>query len=541
MDTLSSEPSLLTTILDQLKTVVDYDDAAFFEVEGKDLTTLAYRGVVSEAGSLLWGSTLEALGADGELNLPQMPLMIPDVRDSTSQARALQRVIGDQLETVWGHVRCWLSIPLTDGERMTGLLGLCHHEAGYYTSSHVTLVQAFVQRNASSIRNAMLHASTLRRVDELQTVLDIQRGITSHLDLDAVLHMVALEARRLTASRVASVYLLEDDHLRHVACMGQDGPLPLHEFPVPLDASLSGLAIRSGRPLRSLDIEHDARVYLAPGRRPEAHSLVTVPLCSGGQAIGALLVVDKLLGTFGPRDERVLTSLAQAAVVGIENARLYARAEEISRLEERQRIAQTLHETLAQMLFTIGLEVKQCLDRPSFDEEVQQTLRTIGRLAERSSHELRSAIFALRRREFARESGPIALLQERVEEFQTETGIATTLIAPPQAPTLPPLINEAAYGVVTEALTNVRKHAQASAVVVNLHCDAGWVTVTIQDEGIGLADPSVAEADGRDLHFGIQAMRRLVEQAHGQFLIANNDDRGVTVRARLPISSEPAL
>jgi signal transduction histidine kinase len=541
MDTLSSEPALLTAILDQLKTVVDYDDAAFFEVEGKDLTTLAYRGVVSEAGSLLWGSTLEALGANRELNLPQMPLVIPDVRDSTSQARALQRVIGDQLETVWCHVRCWMSIPLTDGERMTGLLGLCHRKAGYYTSSHVTLVQAFVQENASSIRHAMLHASALRRVDELQTVLDIQRGITSHLDLDAVLHTVAAEARRLTASRVASVYLLEHDHLRQVACMGQDGPLPIDELPVALDASLSGEALRSGSLLRSLDVEHDARVCLSPGRCPEAHSLATVPLCSGGQAIGALLVVDKLLGTFGPHDERVLISLAQAAVVGIENARLYARAEEISRLEERQRIAQTLHETLAQMLFTIGLEVKQCLDRPSLEEDVRQTLCTITRLAERSSHELRSAIFALRRREFARESGPIALLQERVEEFQTETGIATTLIAPPQTPTLPPLINEAAYGVVTEALTNVRKHAQASAVVVNLHCDAGWVTVTIQDDGIGLADPSVAEADGRDLHFGIQAMRRLVEQAHGQFLIANNDDRGVTVRARLPISSEPAL
>jgi len=324
-----------------------------------------------------------------------------------------------------------------------------------------------------------------------------------------------------------------------VAYMGEDGPLPIDDLPIPLDASLSGEALRSGSLLRSLDVEHDARVYLRPGRRPEAHSLVTVPLCSGRQAIGALLVADKLLGTFGPHDERVLTSLAQAAVVGIENARLYARAEEISRLEERQRIAQTLHETLAQMLFTIGLEVKQCLGRPSLDEEVRQTLHTIGRLADRSSHELRSAIFALRRREFARESGPIALLQERVEEFQAESGIAATLITPPQLPTLPPLVNEAAYRVVTEALTNVRKHAQASAVVVNLHCDARWVTVTVQDDGIGLADPSIAEAGRSDLHFGVATMRRQVEGAHGQFLIANNDDRGVTVRARLPISSEP--
>ena len=163
-------------------------------------------------------------------------------------------------------------------------------------------------------------------------------------------------------------------------------------------------------------------------------------------------------------------------------------------------------------------------------------MQTLRRLTGRSSDELRSAIFALRSHYPPGGDGLVELLQEQVAEFQTQSGIAATLIVPPQFPSLPPLVGEAVYRIVRESLSNVGKHARASAVMVSLHCDHDSVTVTVQDNGVGLAEPLPLEADDHDLHFGVATMRQLATQAQGDFFIGDNDDQGVMVKARFPMS-----
>lgn len=210
-------------------------------------------------------------------------------------------------------------------------------------------------------------------------------------------------------------------------------------------------------------------------------------------------------------------------------------AEELARLRERQRIAQALHDTLAQMLFTIGLEAEWCINHISLEREARQRLQAIRRLAARSSDELRSAIFALRSHHLPSGEGLIELLQEQVAEFEVHSGIPATLIVPSQFPCLPPLVSEAVYRIVREALSNVHKHAHASAVMVSLHYTPGLVTITVQDDGVGLAEPLTLEANDHALHFGVTTMRQITAQAHGNFFISNNDDQGVMVKARFPV------
>jgi len=130
-------------------------------------------------------------------------------------------------------------------------------------------------------------------------------------------------------------------------------------------------------------------------------------------------------------------------------------------------------------------------------------------------------------------TGPYLSLWARVPEARS--GIVATLIVPPQFPSLPPLVGEAVYRVVHESLSNVRKHAHASAVMVSLHHDRDSVTVTVQDNGVGLAEPLPLEADDHDLHFGVATMRQLATQAQGDFFIGDNDDQGVMVKARFPM------
>jgi signal transduction histidine kinase len=162
-------------------------------------------------------------------------------------------------------------------------------------------------------------------------------------------------------------------------------------------------------------------------------------------------------------------------------------------------------------------------------------MQVIHRLGTRSSCELRSAIFALRSPYLAKGTVLVDLLHDQVRDFQAMSGIAATLIIPPQFPNLPLPIGEAIYRIVCESLSNVHKHAKAQAVVVSLHDDERAVILTVQDDGIGLSDPAHLENCSTSLHFGIEIMRQLTEQVQGEFFIANNDDQGVMVRAHIPV------
>ena len=261
--------------------------------------------------------------------------------------------------------------------------------------------------------------------------------------------------------------------------------------------------------------------------------MLNVPLMSGDRPLGSIVVTNKIQGVYGPDDEWILGALAPAAVIGLENARLYAQAEGLARLQERQRIAQSLHDSLAQMLFGLGLQVREMLADPGLDGSVRRKLKVVGRLAGRSSYDLRNAIYALRSRQSP--AGALEGLQEQIEAFQAASDISATLITPSDLPALPDSLSDVFCLVTREALSNVRKHAHASAVVVSLRCDGDTFVLTIQDNGIGL-DAAKVGGDGEDeLHFGIDSMRDIVNRAGGEFLLSSNDDAGTTVRVQMPV------
>jgi signal transduction histidine kinase len=372
--------------------------------------------------------------------------------------------------------------------------------------------------------------------EEMRTLFTVQQKITSHLDTQVVIQLIADGARQIVGCQGTVVSLLDGEDLRVAAISaGQDPVEGLIGHRLPVDGSLAGLALRSGKAYHCLDAARDGRADQEFVRLSGMRSFLSVPLISEVRPVGALLVGDRQPRTFTPDDERLLTLLAGSAVIAIENARAHQRAQELTRLHERQQIVQTLHDTVLQMLFTIGLEAESCLKLPGLAQDARAKLELIGRLAARSSHELRDAMLPLAISNLAVGAGLVALLEEAVRDFQARTGIATTLVVVADFAYPPSLIGEAIYRIVRESFSNVRKHAEASAVIVSLQSAGASISVTIQDNGIGLARPSSLENGEGGLHFGVLAMRQLALQAGGEFLIANNDDQGVIVRATFPL------
>jgi len=526
---------LLDPIFDELKTIIEYHSAFFTKVKGAYAVTVGYRGEAPLA---------EALRSSFRPDMPEDaaswilhqwgPMFVADLLDTASETRSLQTRIQRRLGDFSHGLRSLLHVPLVAGDQLVGQLMLFHSEPGHYTPRNVALVQAFVERRATEIEHAISYADAVHLADEARAVLTVQRAIIRRFEPDAILQEVAEEVLHLTAARRAFVFLCQGEQFRLASATGSPVPV-VWKQETPIDSAILSKALETGKPIAfgSLadQVQADATGLLALG----SQTLLVFPFQSEHQNLGAIVAADKLMGTFGPNDEHVVSLLASSAVIGLENARVHSQAQRLARMEERQRIAQSLHDTVAQMLFSIGLAIKRAIDVPLISEPVRQLLEVASRLLARSSEELRSAIFALRQPELRGGHGMIDLLREQVQEFQSESGVTTTFLAPTDLTELWHPVGEVIYRIIRESLNNIHKHAQATNVEVILQSTLDWIVITIRDDGVGLDEINQLDGAGQKLHFGIETMRRLVTQVKGEFSISNNKDRGVTVRARLPI------
>lgn len=375
----------------------------------------------------------------------------------------------------------------------------------------------------------------LRRLDQLSHLIDVSKSIAAKLDLEPLLQQIVDSASQLLHSRLGGLLVFNEDQtsIQYFKVSGW----PFKPEGTPSGRGLLGLSYREGRTVRMEDAHQHPQAVGFPGEHPPVGPFLSAPLITKEKSLGVLFVGNQPgEALFDEEDEELLVAFASQATVAIENARLYTQAGELARLRERQRIAQALHDTVVQMLFTIGLEAEAGLNNHSSDDELRQRLQTIRRLAAHSSDELRSAIFALRSQHLAAsEDGLVQLIQEQVGQFEALSGIPATLVVMPCFPSLPPLVSEAVYRIVSESFSNIRKHARASGVIVSLSCNDDSVTVIIQDNGVGLANPAALEEEDAGLHFGVATMRQITAQAEGTFFIANNDDEGVMVKARFPM------
>jgi signal transduction histidine kinase len=528
---------LLDPILDQLKTVVEYHGATVVEVSGGYALNAGYRGDAPLAEVLRDSFRADVPDDTSDWLRLHMPMLVADVLDDLAETHWLRERLHRRFGEFSSRIGSWLCVSLAVGDRPIGVLALDHRERGHYTPQDVGLVQAFAEQRATDIEHAILYADAARLAGEAQAVLTVQQAIVRRFEPDAILQKVAEEVQRLTAARRAFVFLRQEEKFRLASAAGTPAPwLPVGwGWQTPMDNSLLGKALETGKPMSFDSLEDLVQAGAAGLLALGSQSLLIFPFRSEHQDLGAIVAVDKQMGTFGPNDERVVAMLASTAVIGLENARVHSQAQRLARMEERQRIAQSLHDTVAQMLFGIGLSIKRAVEAPLESETAGQSLQVAGRLAARSSEELRSAIFALSRPELRGGQSLIDLLREQVQEFQSESGVAATFVAPAHMANLPHPVGEAIYRIVRESLANVHKHAQATSVVVRLECTPDSISVTIRDDGIGLDKSGSRQAAGQNLQFGVETMRQLATQVKGEFAIAGNDGGGVTVEARLPI------
>ena len=201
---------------------------------------------------------------------------------------------------------------------------------------------------------------------------------------------------------------------------------------------------------------------------------------------------------------------------------------------ERARIAQELHDTVAQFFFTIGIASTELLERKTTAPALlRRRLARIRSLSAEGGREIRNAIQALTANGAAED---LDVSIPRLLEPLSASGVAVSYDQPQLVPKLPQTVQRQMFAAAREALFNVRKHAAASRVDVRIVTCRESVTLIIADDGAGSAD-ALAQATQRNAGFGLTNLRACLEAMGGRLDVRDGTERGVEIRCVLPLEA----
>jgi signal transduction histidine kinase len=255
----------------------------------------------------------------------------------------------------------------------------------------------------------------------------------------------------------------------------------------------------------------------------------SLPLVSRSRAMGSVFFCF-LPGGEPEEDEKIfLRAVADGAAVAVENARLLSEARGKAALEERQKLARELHDSVSQALYGISLGVETARELlPDTPERAAEPLEYASTLAEAGMTEMRALIFELRPESLEKE-GLVAAIEKQAAAVQARHGIRVeaTLCEEPEASLE---VKESLYRIAQEALHNTVKHARAANAEVKLEEDPEEITLQISDDGAGFD----ARGDFPG-HLGLNSMRERASRQGGTLEVASEPGRGVRIVARIPV------
>jgi PAS domain S-box-containing protein len=365
-------------------------------------------------------------------------------------------------------------------------------------------------------------------------------GLAVTRSLTATLDALAKSVVEATSATACGVYLLDaDGGLRTAGTFG----LP-EGYAAAADAASSLGAPRTGRraiETRAMAIDEDINSRrLADPRWAPIHdlirdvkwdSVVSVPLIHQDRAVGAL-------SAYYPADHRppeiemaFLQSMAYHAASAAQYAKLLGASREKVALEERQRLARDLHDSVSQAVFGIALAARSAQELLAKDPALaQEPLEYLLRLSEAALAEMRALIFELRPEALARE-GLTGALKHHTAALRARHGI-TVEESLGTEPVLTFESKQALYRIAQEALHNAARHARATRVVIALSQVNSSIKLEVSDDGVGF--DSLASHPG---HFGLNTMRERATELGGTLEIESRVRVGTTVRAIVPVSA----
>ena len=522
---LELEP-LLQHILGYLEEVVPFDSATIF-LEAEDSLKIVAQWGLSE------NMLQEAVTARGKqlssyaVYSDAQPKIISDTR------KYAKWIPIPGLE----HIRCWMGIPLQVRGKTIGVLALDKSIAGFYDESNLELAVAFANQAAVAIENARLYKQARQyaedleiRVDErtrdLSTLYEITAVATAHLNLEKILD----DSLPILLSTLACTYGVihvvdEESQFQLKSQVGiPDRVLPIISV-VEQTNTLVKKVVEKSTPLfiRDLAISPALSYLHLPLNR---YSYIGVSIRVKDEVVGILSMVHGDGKQFSMEDIALASSVADQLGVVIENGRLRQQNQKIAVLQERERLARELHDSVTQSLYSLTLfaEASRDLSESTADngEKLREYLGDIGTTAQQALKEMRLMLYELQS-DVLVEEGLVDALRYRLEAVEGRSGIDAHLEAQIDIP-IPEALRRTLYLIAQEALNNTLKHAKATEVFITLEMQAAKLQMTIADNGCGFS-PDSSGSGG----MGLKTMQDRIESVGGSLSIHSTPHVGTKI------------
>jgi signal transduction histidine kinase len=378
-----------------------------------------------------------------------------------------------------------------------------------------------------------------QRSEQLAALHKAALTLTKEIDLATVLQNVVNEARTLANAQYGAVGVLNEDG-KYIDQFIVSGITPQQRAllgPPPRGHGLLGVLIKTGEPIRVPKISDDSRSVGFPPNHPPMQSLLGVPISFQGEILGDLYLTDKLtpagkVTTFSEQDQQLLEMFATQAAIAIKNAQFHRQSQQLTLLKERDRFGMDLHDGVIQSIYGIGLMLEEAQNRLETETEggkdlISQSIEGLRR----TIHDIRNYIMDLRPQRFQGRD-----LREGLAELAREVRAHSFLSVDVQVETeaWPRLLPEQTVEILSitrEALTNVRKHARASQVDINVTSRPNALLVSVIDNGIGLDPELVINNAGHGLH----NMQERAQALGGKISFSRIETGGTCIQLEVPL------
>ncbi|MCI0850346.1 MAG: GAF domain-containing sensor histidine kinase [Chloroflexi bacterium] len=367
----------------------------------------------------------------------------------------------------------------------------------------------------------------------LRAMSDAVLAIAGELSMEGALKRIVDVARDLVDARYAALGV-PDGHggFAQFITSGLTDEEIAAIGPLPRSHGLLDALLRDPEPYRWGDVQTDSRYQGWPDTHPDMHSLLGVPIVARGDIIAAFYLTDKEGSPeFSDEDQHLIELLAAHAAITIENARLYERSRELSVVEERNRLARDLHDSVSQTLFSANLVAEAAvtlIDRDPAQAKVQ--VAKLQDLVQGAVGEMRSLVFELRSADIDTD-GLAPTLQKHIDVVRRVYHTKIELEVSGER-RFNAALEQELFRIAQEALNNCLKHAQAEQISLSLDMTNERVALTVRDDGAGF-DPSDPRL--RSKRLGLTSMRERAESIGATLRIESAPGAGTVVMVEVPL------
>jgi len=416
-----------------------------------------------------------------------------------------------------------LLVPLKTKEELVGVLFLAYKYDKLFSSDEEQLVNVFVEAAGNTLHRtavmSQLEEAISARQHELNALFEIMAIASENEDLENIFRFSLEKIISILNFKVGAIHLVEGDQLIKKVVYRKSAIVdPNWMDNYFFENKLYEQAIQNKKRYSYTRISEKNLICL------------TFPIREKGTNYGLLTLLNNNMDENDLNHLSLITSFADVIGLVVANFRQRKRSDELLILEERQRLARDLHDSVSQSLYglVISADVGNKLLKLKEYTGLQETLKDIEETALQSLREMRLMLFELRPL-FFESVGLIGALDLRLNIVERRTGVDTTLKSEGIEMISSPLDLEI-YGIATEALNNSLKHSKAHHIDIELFANNSRVHLLITDDGIGF-DLKKSENGG----IGFSSMKERANRIGGKLMIKSQLNEGTKISLTVPL------